>query len=432
VFVGKAIGAKVVELDNRDSNKKRIFLKGEIYFQVEEAFSGVRGKKQVTIHSGTGGADCGYWFLKDETYLVYAHGNNAENLSTSICTRTRPIQERAEDIAFLRSLPPEGSGAKLTGSVVRRTKEKNTEGRTKLEGLAGIKVKIKNSNGETQTIETDSQGNYEATGLKTGEYEIEVDLPDGYKRGEYKSEQEFSVQDRGCANVGFWAQPNNRIRGKVIDADGKIPKKVELVLINAYPKDGDQSELDEVAKEYFDPQNTWNQDGRFEFGWSDTIEPGEYLLGVNIVDTPDEDSPYAPTYYPGVRDRAQATVLKVGLGTVIEDIVFQLPPKLRKHTIRGVIIWPNGRPVTNAEVYLQDEARPSRSVSGFERTDAQGRFTLSGYAGFNYEIIAAAEKYPNAPEGKKLEMRAEPYKIKLTNDVAGIKIVLTKEKKKDE
>ncbi|MBL8206761.1 MAG: hypothetical protein JNM09_21190 [Blastocatellia bacterium] len=431
VFVGKAIGAKYSQPYKDKTGNNQTYLGGEIYFDVQEVFSGVKGQKRVTIHSGMGGGDCGKAFIKGETYLLYAYGKT-DSLSTSICTRTRFIADANEDVDYLRHLPPEGVGARLYGEVSKTSKEEDADGRLKREGLTGIRIIIKSDRGETQIAETDQRGKYEITGLKSGKYRVEAELPDGYKRGEYKSEQEFSVQDRGCANVGFWAQPDNRIRGRVVDADGKIPKKVELVLINARPKDGDQTEPDEVAKEYFDPKNEWNKDGRFEFGWSDTLEPGEYLLGVNIIDTPDDDSPYAPTYYPGVKDRAQSTVLKVGLGTVIEDIVFQLPPKLRKHTIRGVIIWPDGRPVANAEVYLQDETRPDWSVNGFQQTDAQGRFTLTGYIGFNYEILAEAEKYPNAPEGKKQEMEAEPFKIKLTNDVAGIKIVLTKEKKKDE
>lgn len=432
VFVGKAIGGKHRGSYKDNDGKASRYFGGEIYFEVQEVFSGVKGRKRVTIHSGLGGGDCGMGFLQQETYLIYAYGNTQEELSTGICSRTRLIAKANEDFAYLRTLPPEGTGARLYGEVTRTSKGKDAEGNLKREGLFGIKLTIKNNSGENLTAETDQQGKYEITGLKPGEYQVEADLPDGYKKGEYKSEQKFAVRDRGCANVGFWAQPDNRIVGRVIEADGKIPQKVKLVLVEAAQKDNKSSTHDEVATAYFDTKNEWNKDGRFEFGWSDTVEPGEYLLGVNISDSPDEDTPYAPTYYPGVRDRAQATVLKVELGTVIDDIVFQLPPKLRKQKIRGVVVWPDGRPVANAEVHLQDETRPGWSINGFQKTDAQGRFTLSGYVGFNYEIMTDAEKYPNAPEGKKQAMEAEPFKIKLTNDVAGIKIVLTKEKKKDE
>lgn len=429
VFLGKAIRGSIKKTYKDEAGKRHLFIEGNVIFEIEEAFSGVKGRKTVTV--GTGGP-CGTAFLQGGRYLIYAGGENADQLGTGMCAGNRPLEEAADDLRFLRTLPPEGSGARLFGEITRMTKDKDAEGNRKREGLSGIKLTIKSSNGETLTAETDQQGKYEITGLKPGEYKVEADLPDGYKKGQYNSEQEFSVKDRGCANVSFWAQSDNRIIGRVLEADGSIPKKVRLSLIEATQKETGISRRDEAAHAYFDAKEERNKDGRFEFGYPYALEAGEYFLGINISENPDEGAPYAPTYYPGVTDRAQATILKVELGTVIDDIVFQLPPKLHKQEVRGVVIWPDGRPVANAEVYLQDETRPGWSVNGFQKTDAQGRFTLIGYVGFNYEIIAEAEKYPNAPEGKKQEMRAEPYKIKLTNDVAGIKIVLTKEKKKDE
>lgn len=61
VFVGKVVGGKE-QRDSTDENGQRVkYDVGEIYFQVEESFLGVKGTR-VVIHSGTGGGDCGYWF----------------------------------------------------------------------------------------------------------------------------------------------------------------------------------------------------------------------------------------------------------------------------------------------------------------------------------------------------------------------------------
>ena len=431
VFLGKAIGGTVRESGKDENGKRKLYVTGRVTFQIEEAFSGVKNRKIVTVDSG---GPCGTGFTQGESYLIFASGENADQLGTSMCSGNRSLETATENLQFLRTLPPEGSGAKLYGAITKTVREKDADGNRKAEGLSGINLTIKKSSGETFTAETDQQGKYEIPGLKPGEYKVEADLPAGYKKGEYQSERNFSVQDRGCANVNFWAQSDNRISGRVIDADGTIPQKIKLVLIETTQKEKGLSTRDEAACEYFDPKDERNKDGRFEFGHPYALEAGEYYLGVNLSENPDEKAPYAPTYYPGVTDRAQATVLKVGIGTIIDDIVFQLPPKLamRKQTIQGVVVWPDGSPAVNATVYLQDESRPGRSISGFEKADAQGKFTLTGYAGFSYEIVGYAEKSRSSLEGKKQEIEVEPYKIKLTNNVAGIKIVLTKEKKKDE
>jgi hypothetical protein len=54
----------------------------------------------VVLATGAAGGDCGYAFRRGDTYLVYAVGA-PDDLRTSICTRTRPASEAAEDLAAL-------------------------------------------------------------------------------------------------------------------------------------------------------------------------------------------------------------------------------------------------------------------------------------------------------------------------------------------
>lgn len=56
---------------------------GEIYFKVEEAFVAIKSASTV-IHSGTGGADCGHWFLRGKKYLVYAYGESRDQHARAI------------------------------------------------------------------------------------------------------------------------------------------------------------------------------------------------------------------------------------------------------------------------------------------------------------------------------------------------------------
>lgn len=66
-----------------------------------------KGEKAVRIYvqSGVTCCMCGYQFPKTGVFLVYAYGPDEHGVySTSICTRTKPIDEAAKDIAVLTSL----------------------------------------------------------------------------------------------------------------------------------------------------------------------------------------------------------------------------------------------------------------------------------------------------------------------------------------
>jgi len=76
----------------------------------------------ITIHTGTGGGDCGYTFDEGEAYLIYAFGK-ALKLSTNICTRTQPLDGADNEILELeRKLPkiqhpPHPPELVLTGKI---------------------------------------------------------------------------------------------------------------------------------------------------------------------------------------------------------------------------------------------------------------------------------------------------------------------------
>jgi hypothetical protein len=62
-----------------------------------------RGAETETVDllTASSGARCGYGFRESQSYLIYAHSQPSGDLGVSLCSRTRPIEEAGEDLAFL-------------------------------------------------------------------------------------------------------------------------------------------------------------------------------------------------------------------------------------------------------------------------------------------------------------------------------------------
>lgn len=75
-----------------------------VEFEETVGFRGVGGSTP-TVFTNSDGPACGYPFKVGQRYVVYASRyNGAASLVTSTCSRTRPIAEAAEDLAFFQSL----------------------------------------------------------------------------------------------------------------------------------------------------------------------------------------------------------------------------------------------------------------------------------------------------------------------------------------
>jgi hypothetical protein len=83
---------------------------------VVRSWKGLDREEQVEVTTNTQSAACGYTFAKDTSYLVYARESDGQ-LDVSLCSRTRPLADAAEDLAIL------GAGA----TPVRVTKAIDTD-----------------------------------------------------------------------------------------------------------------------------------------------------------------------------------------------------------------------------------------------------------------------------------------------------------------
>lgn len=407
VFVGRMLGG-TEKISLKDQKGKPYSIEaGAVRFSVEEVFKGdvaFETTLDIASHKGT---SCGpYGLRRGVRYVVYAYAEepNAKNLYTGVCTRTKPldVSYAKDDLDFLRTLPPPGTGGNLRGRIWA---DLRGDGATP---LAGVKVNIRGADNQLVTAVTDQEGEFELKLLKPGKYEVAPVLPEHYMTDEPTDEVE--IEDRGTANVGFEFYSDGVVSGRVLDKDGRDFNSISLHL------EGEGKSVYGYAT---------GEDGGFE---AEGTPPGEYLLYVQL-----HHSDYKKNrkyYYPGTFDPAAATPVRLGVGEKVKGLEFTLPDEFRVRTIEGQVVWPDGSPATGVEINLlcPQSTRPDglavESSPTSVKTDEQGHFTLEGFAGESYWIEARGSK----KEGKGREATAAhspSNNIFLKDDLKNVKLVMS-------
>jgi hypothetical protein len=150
---------------------------------VDEALTGVEpGQKDIEIVTGAGGGDCGYAFRSGVAYVIYAYKNSEGRLETGICSRTRPLTEAAEDVAYFHGL----ATATETGEIRVVTT------------IPSVKTTI-DGNDFHSSVTTDVHRRAVLGGLQPGEYVITMDLD-----GAQPVSRTVWLHVKGCAEVQFF------------------------------------------------------------------------------------------------------------------------------------------------------------------------------------------------------------------------------------
>jgi hypothetical protein len=113
-------------------------------------------------------------------------------------------------------------------------------------------------------------------------------------------------------------------------------------------------------------------------------------------------SGYAPTYYPGTPNGAEAQRLSVALGQEAQNTDFALVP-VRLARISGTVIGSDGRPLAGVMVNAVPRSSSVTNVlfpsGGTSRTDQSGNFTLNGVAPGEYTLNAQGAQTITSSEG---------------------------------
>jgi hypothetical protein len=386
-----------------------------VRFRVDEAFKGVDGA-EVEVHTGLGGGDCGYPFTEGTQYLVYASRNEKDGrLAVSICSRTAPLAEASDDIAYIRGLANAATGGTIFGSATRFARNLREGGSTKVGPIAGMKVVATSGNRRVEAV-TGEDGRFRFEALSPGTYRVEASVPAGLTPQE---SQEVRVADRGCAEIVYLACSDGRVSGRLLDSSGNPVRSTTVDLIPVDSLDGDRRGLWEISEE----------DGRFEI---DEVPPGRYVLGVNLARPaePTDNYPVPRTFFPSGDSPSTAQVIVLGDGQHVSGLELQLPPPLPVRSITGVVVWPDGRPAFRAQVSARDTA--SRYLEGAAGSaNVRGEFTLRVFDGQSVVLEATIAKPPTPGDererGVRELLRTDPVPITKDAKPGKVRLVIRPE-----
>jgi hypothetical protein len=385
-----------------------------IHFIVEDGYRGVSAPEvDVATMSGT---MCDIKFKQGQQWLIYAGRDTATGqLGTGFCDRDRLYKDAGEDLDYARSLRQQPPAPSIAG-LLKDYAFANL--------MAGLKV---TAEGGGQTFETtsDGEGRYALTVPKAGAYTVRAYVPFSAEAGSFLTQvktdptDEQTVIEYGvtlAAGECTYSEiqihkvdlhATAEVSGRVVDVMGRPVTRGYVYLIEAAPKEGKDAERDDTKI---------NDDGSFKFKG---VAVGSFYLAFNPDDrAPDEsDAPHPRTFFPGVADAKQATPLVISEGAKVADIFFRVRGPMKERVVSGRVVWPDGKPVPESRVALYDGAadRYIRSVTA----DAQGRFRLTIYGDFKYEL--KAEVF-GAKRGE-----SEQVKVPLGGKPAPLRLVLKPE-----
>lgn len=94
---GSIFAGRVVKIEPNEDSERGGYT---VTFEVSEAWKGVRDPI-LKVNTAGNSAICGYAFKNGQDYLVYATKEPGYDLRVSLCSRTQPLDQAAEDLKEL-------------------------------------------------------------------------------------------------------------------------------------------------------------------------------------------------------------------------------------------------------------------------------------------------------------------------------------------
>lgn len=342
--------------------------------------------------------------------------------------------------------------ASITGRVV------SAEGAP----LRRTQVQLAGAGVTGRTAVTDSEGRYVFAGLPAGRYSLRA-IRSGYinisygQRSPTEPTKPIELADgQALSGIDIVVPRGSAITGRVVDEFGEPVVQAQVQALRyQYQPSGER-----VLQPAPGIAGQTDDLGQFRiYG----LQPGEYVVSAtsrnqfaNTVFSPDgrvvfdgftgaasDQGPegYAPTYYPGTPNPAEAQALALGLGQELSVQLQLVPARLAQ--VSGNVYDSQGRPVTGSMVMLRSAANIAGGANRSSNTGGDGAFNITNVAPGDYFLDVRPRPQPaNAPvqvDGKTVRSdaqrgnNADPQEqefasvpINVGGDVTGLRIVTGK------
>jgi protocatechuate 3,4-dioxygenase beta subunit len=283
---------------------------------------------------------------------------------------------------------------------------------------------------ESRIATTDAEGRFELKDLPAGRWDLTatkagfVSLRFGQRRP-FEAGRPIELGDKETMTRADFALPRGAaITGRILDEFGEPVAMARVQVMRYQAFQGSRRLMPVGIGDQTDDTGAYRLYG---------LSPGDYYVsavlrgGMMMAVDVDESNSYAPTYFPGTGNPAEAQRITIGLGQEHPNVSFALLPT-RTVKVTGTVVDSSGKPLSNGFVALVDAAAAPGAGGMFMigggngRVRPDGTFSLSSVAPGSYTLMATVPPFgsDSVPETASMPLTVG------NEDLAGIHLVTGK------